>query len=69
VHRSGNAGRLLPDSWQVALRMLRAPASSFAAEAFPRRRAQDLRRFTLQALERHLERRLRTAEALARLGG
>jgi len=69
VHRSGNAGRLLPDSWQVALRMLRAPASSFAAEPFPRRRAQDLRRFTLQALERHLERRLRTAEALARFGG
>jgi DNA repair protein RecO (recombination protein O) len=49
--------------------MLRAPASSFAAEAFPRRRAQDLRRFTLQALERHLERRLRAAEALARFGG
>jgi DNA repair protein RecO (recombination protein O) len=49
--------------------MLRAPASSFAAETWPRRRAQDLRRFTLQSLERHLERRLRTSEALARLGG
>ena len=48
-------------------RMLRAPASAFAAEPFPRRRAQDLRRFTLQSLERHLERRLRTAEVLARL--
>jgi DNA repair protein RecO (recombination protein O) len=47
--------------------MLRAPASAFAAEPWPRRRAQDLRRFTLQALERHLERRLRTAEVLARL--
>jgi hypothetical protein len=28
-----------------------------------------LRRFTVQALERHLEKKLRTAEALARLGG
>jgi DNA repair protein RecO (recombination protein O) len=49
--------------------MLRAPASAFAAEPWPRRRAQDLRRFTLQALERHLERKLRSAEALGRLGG
>jgi DNA repair protein RecO (recombination protein O) len=69
AHRTGNAVRLNPDSWQLAMRMLRAPASSFAVEAFPRRRAQDLRRFTLQMLERHLERRLRTAEALMRLGG
>jgi DNA repair protein RecO (recombination protein O) len=49
--------------------MLRAPASEFAAEAWPRRRGQDLRRFTVQALERHLERKLRSAEALGRLGG
>jgi DNA repair protein RecO (recombination protein O) len=49
--------------------MLKSPASAFAAEPWPRRRAQDLRRFTLQSLERHLERKLRSAEALARLGG
>jgi len=47
---------------------LRAPVVSFAAEAWSRRRGQDLRRFTLQALERHLERKLRTAEMLARFG-
>jgi DNA repair protein RecO (recombination protein O) len=68
VHRNGNASELSADSWQLAQRMLRAPASAFAAEPWPRRRAQDLRRFTLQALERHLERKLRSAEALARLG-
>jgi DNA repair protein RecO (recombination protein O) len=68
VHRNGSANELSTDSWQLAQRMLRAPASAFAAETWPRRRAQDLRRFTLQALERHLERRLRSAEALARLG-
>ncbi len=69
IHRNGNASELSADSWQLAQRMLRAPASAFAAEPWPRRRAQDLRRFTLQALERHLERKLRSAEALARLGG
>jgi DNA repair protein RecO (recombination protein O) len=69
LHRNGNANALSGDSWQLAQRMLRAPVSTFAAELWPRRRAQDLRRFTLQALERHLERRLRSAEALGRLGG
>jgi DNA repair protein RecO (recombination protein O) len=68
VHRNGSASALSADSWQLALRMLRAPASAFAAEPWPRRRAQDLRRFAVQVLERHLERKLRSAEALARLG-
>ena len=68
IHRNGDASELSADSWQLAQRMLRAPASAFATEDWPRRRAQDLRRFTLQALERHLERKLRSAEALARLG-
>lgn len=67
VHRNGNASELSGDSLQVAQRMLRGPVASFAAEPWTRRRAQDLRRFTLQSLERHLERKLRTAEALARL--
>ncbi len=67
VHRNGNASELSAESWQLAQRMLRAPVAAFAAEPWPRRRGQDLRRFTLQSLERHLERRLRTAEALARL--
>jgi DNA repair protein RecO (recombination protein O) len=67
VHRNGNASELSADSWQLALRMLRAPVGAFTAEPWPRRRGQDLRRFTLQSLERHLERKLRTAELLARL--
>ena len=69
MHRTGNASALSADSWQLAQRMLRAPVAAFAAEPWPRRRAQDLRRFTLQSLERHWKRKLRTAEALARLGG
>lgn len=69
LHRDGTANALSADSWQLALRMLRAPVSAFGGEAWPRRRGQDLRRFALQVLERHLERRLRSGEALARLGG
>jgi len=69
LHRNGDASQLSADSWLLAQRMLKAPVASFAAEPWPRRRAQDLRRFTLQSLERHLERKLRSAEALAQLGG
>jgi DNA repair protein RecO (recombination protein O) len=69
LHANGSASGLSADSWQIAQRMLRAPASAFAAEPWPRKRGQDLRRFTLQTLERHLERKLKSAEALARLGG
>lgn len=69
VHRNGNASALSADSWQLAQKMLRAAVSAFATEPWPRRRGQDLRRFALQSIERHLERRLRTAEALGRLGG
>jgi DNA repair protein RecO (recombination protein O) len=69
LHRNGSSSSLSADSWDLAQRMLRAPVAAFSAEPWPRRRAQDLRRFTLQALERHLERKLRSAEALGRLGG
>jgi DNA repair protein RecO (recombination protein O) len=67
THRHPNDNTLAADSWQMALRMLRAPVANFAAEEWPRRRGQDLRRFALQSLERHLERKMRSAEALARL--
>jgi DNA repair protein RecO (recombination protein O) len=69
LHSTDSARELSGDSWQLAQRMLREPAAAFAGEPWPRRRALDLRTFTLQSLERHLERKLRTAEALARLGG
>jgi DNA repair protein RecO (recombination protein O) len=67
LHRNGSGSGLSPDSWQLAQRMLKSPVASFAGEPWPRRRAHDLRRFTLNILERHLERKLRTAEALARM--
>jgi DNA repair protein RecO (recombination protein O) len=67
-HRNGTASAFSADSWQLALRMLRVPASALAGDPWPRRRGQDLRRFAVQVLERHLERKLRSAESLARLG-
>jgi DNA repair protein RecO (recombination protein O) len=69
LHRNGSGSALSADSWQLAQRMLKAPAAAFAGEPWTRKRGQDLRRFTLQTLERHLERKLKSAEALARLGG
>jgi DNA repair protein RecO (recombination protein O) len=69
-HRHGGEGvTLTPDSQMLAVRMFRSPASAFAAESWPRNRGADLRRFAIQSLERHLERKLRTAAALSRLGG
>lgn len=69
LHRNGSGSSLSADSWQMAQRMLRAPAAAFAGEAWTRRRGQDLRRFAVQTLERHLERKLKSAEAIARMGG
>lgn len=68
VHRHPHDVEMSADSWQIAQAMLRAPAAVFAGQDWPRRRSQGLRRFALAILERHLERRLRSAEALARLG-
>jgi DNA repair protein RecO (recombination protein O) len=69
VHRPGNGSDLSADSWQMALKMLRAPVTAFAGEAWPRRRGQDLRRFAMQSLERHMERKLKSGEMLGRLVG
>lgn len=71
AHRPMGARVLAAESLLLAQRMLRQPVAKFAAgegeAAWPAGRAADLRRFTTQALERHLERRLRTVEALRKL--
>jgi DNA repair protein RecO (recombination protein O) len=69
LHRRGNSGQLSADSHSLALGILRAPISAFVQEPWPRKRAADLRRFLIQSLERHLERKLTTADVLVRLGG
>ncbi|MFP5227425.1 MAG: DNA repair protein RecO [Acidobacteriota bacterium] len=56
------------ESLLLARRMFHSPVAAFAAEPWPAARAADLRRFTVQALERHLERKLFAAAALMKLG-
>jgi len=67
-HAQPDSTPLSADSWELAQRILRSPLHSLATEPWPRKRAQDLRRFALQTLERHLERKLKSAETIARLG-
>jgi DNA repair protein RecO (recombination protein O) len=45
-------------------RIARTPLADFASEEWPQQRAADLRVFAVGTLERHLERRLRSAAAL-----
>jgi DNA repair protein RecO (recombination protein O) len=47
--------------------MLRAPVESFARLSWPSECAVDLRKFLLQTLQRHLEKKLVTAAMLDRV--
>ena len=67
-HKQPASRSISAASLAVANRILRAPIADLTREDWPRGRAADLRRFALQALERHLERRLRSAAALGKLG-
>jgi DNA repair protein RecO (recombination protein O) len=55
---------LSPDSRALAGRMLKEPIGNFATLTWTRDTATDLRRFLIQQMETHLERRLITATAL-----
>ena len=69
VHKPLASFTLRPESQMLAFRMLHGPVASFVHEDWTRSRAVDLRRFSIQALERHIERRLTSAVALAKLDG
>ncbi len=58
---------LSAESAALAKRIFRTPLGELAMEEFPRGRAADLRRFAVELLERHLERRLASARTLNRL--
>ena len=66
--RRPGAVALSAGSAVLAERIFRAPLSAFAGEEFPRACTADLRRFAIDLLERHLERRLASARTLARIG-
>jgi DNA repair protein RecO (recombination protein O) len=56
------------DSRQLAALMFRAPVESFAGTPWPKAQGADLRKFVIQALQRHIEKKLVTAGMLEKGG-
>jgi DNA repair protein RecO (recombination protein O) len=56
------------DSRVLAAQMFRAPVESFAEMPWPKAQAADLRKFLIQILQRHLEKKLVTAGMLEKGG-
>src|ERR1700716_3284949 len=52
------------ESRALAAQMFRAPVESFAGKAWPKTQAADLRKFLVQILQRHIEKKLVTAGML-----
>jgi DNA repair protein RecO (recombination protein O) len=56
------------ESRKLAAQMLRAPVESFEAKPWPKAQGADLRKFLIQILQRHLEKKLITAGMLEKGG-
>ena len=63
--RAGSVA-LSAESVAEAQRIFRGTVKGLAEEDWPKTRGADLRRFAVETLERHLERRLVSARALGR---
>lgn len=61
------SSELSVDSRAMAEVMFRAPLENFAGAPWPRQRCADLRRFLMQSLERHMEKKLVTVTMLDKL--
>jgi len=61
------SSEISPESRVLAGQMFRAPVESFTAEVSSRSQAADLRKFLLQTLQRHIEKRLVTAGMLEKI--
>jgi len=61
------SSELSPESRAIAGEMFRSPIESFAGTPWPKSRAADLRRYLVQIMERHLEKKLVTATMLQKL--
>jgi DNA repair protein RecO (recombination protein O) len=61
------SSELSPESRKIATQMLRSRVSDFAEIDWPKAVGQDLRKFLLQILERHIEKKLVTAGVLEKL--
>jgi DNA repair protein RecO (recombination protein O) len=61
------SSEISPDSRALATQMFRAPLESFVAISWTREQGADLRKFLLQTLERHIEKKLVTAGMLEKI--
>jgi DNA repair protein RecO (recombination protein O) len=61
------SSEMSPESRSLALRMFRNPVDHFTDEPVPTSRLADLRKFLMQILTRHLDRKLQTSAQLERL--
>ena len=66
-HKRPASSEMLLPSRQIAAEMLRAAVDAFAKEPWKRQRGADLRKFLVQCIERHIEGKLVTSIALAKL--
>lgn len=66
-HRRIASSEMSPESRDLALRMFRNPVDHFAVEPIPTSRLADLRKFLMQIIHRHLDRKLQTSTQLERL--
>jgi DNA repair protein RecO (recombination protein O) len=61
------SSEITPESRGLAAEMFRSPVDSMAQQVWPKARGADLRKFLVQILERHLEKKLVTAGMLEKL--
>jgi DNA repair protein RecO (recombination protein O) len=61
------SSEMTAESRELAGQMFRSPVESFAAAPWPKTRGNDMRKFLVQTLERHLEKKLVTAGMLEKI--
>ena len=61
------SSEISPESRALAARMFRSPVESFAHSAWQKSQGSDLRKFLIQILQRHIERKLVTAGMLEKI--
>ena len=66
-HKRLASAEMTAESRMLASEMFRAPVENFASEPWPRARGADLRKFLMQILSRHLDRKLITTAQLEKL--
>jgi DNA repair protein RecO (recombination protein O) len=66
-HRRIASSEMSVESREIAARMFRNPVDHFADELWPSSRLADLRKFLMQIIHRHLDRKLQTSAQLERL--